>query len=133
MSSPNTGRRFWARQLIDRAPKPLPMYGSTNWLILAGGDPRRIAAVVIAAECWATSADSMEADLRREIEALQIGFKAGEDAEYQATAAAHRAKCGNSSTLKGFTERRAAQLAANQPRPDDYVGGPVTWEGGDVS
>ena len=90
MSTPDTGRRYWARQLIDRAPKPLPTYGSTDWLQLPTDDPRRIAGVVIAAESWAAGADTLEDDLRREIEALQLAFKAGEDADYKAKAAAHR-------------------------------------------
>ena len=87
---PSTGRRYWARTLIDRSPKPIPTYGSTDWLQLPLDDPRRIAGVVIAAESWAAGADTLEDDLRREIEALQLGFKAGEDADYQAKAAAHR-------------------------------------------
>lgn len=90
MSTPDTGRRYWARQLIDRAPKPLPTYGSTDWLMLAADDPAKIAGVVQAAECWASGADNLEDDLRREIEGLQRGFKAEEDADYQFKAAAHR-------------------------------------------
>jgi len=125
MSSPSTGRRYWARQLIDRAPKPLPEYGSTAWF--TADDAAKIASCVAAAECWAYNADNLEDDLRREIEMSQVAFKAGEDAAYREQEAAHRAKYGNGSSLKGFMERRAAQLAAVQPRPDDYAGGPVSW------
>ena len=123
MQDSSTGRRYWARQLIDKAQEPIPSYGSWDWSILPSDDPSRIAAVVISAECWATSADNMEADLRREIEASQVAFKAGEDAAYQESAAAHREKWDKPSTVKSFTARRAAQLAAVQPRPDDYLGG----------
>ena len=127
---PSTGRRYWARQLIDRAPKPLPSYGSTEWLGLGADDPSKVAACVLAAECWASGADNLEDDLRREIEALQLGFKAGEDADYAARAEAHRAKWGNPSKRKSFVERRTDQIAATMPRPGDYPGGPVEWEGG---
>ena len=130
LSHPSTGRRYWARQLIDRAPKPLVEYGSIEWLTLPTDDPAKVASCVAAAECWAYSADNMEADLRREIEASQVAFKTGEDAAYQEQARAHRAKYRNGSTLKGFMERRAAQLAASQPKPDAYTGGPVTWDRG---
>jgi hypothetical protein len=30
----------------------LPAYGSTEWLALDPSDPRRLAALVVAAECW---------------------------------------------------------------------------------
>ena len=133
MSTPSTGRRYFARQLIDRATGPIPSYGSTEWLMLANDDPTKVASVCAAAECWAYSADNLEADLRRVIEASQLAFKGSEDAAYCEQEAAHRAKYGNPSTLKGFMERRASQLAANQSRPDDFKGGPVEWQGGDVS
>ena len=126
---PSTGRRFWARQLIDRAPKPLPTYGSTAWL--AADDATKLGSMAVAAEAWASDSENLEDDLRRETEAFRLGFKAGDDADYAAKAEAHRAKYGNPSTRKSFTERRAAQLSASQPRPDDFTGGgPVTWERG---
>lgn len=129
MTGPYTGRRYWARQLIDRAPKPIPAYGSTEWLSLAGDDVSKVAATVVAAECWATAADNLEADLRREIEDAQVSFKHEEDAEYQAKAAAHRERF-KGIVLSDFVARRTDQIAATRPRPGDHPGGPVQREGG---
>ncbi|WP_163548367.1 hypothetical protein [Candidatus Frankia nodulisporulans] len=44
----------WSRNLISAARDlgPVPRYGSTEWIDLPVNDPRRLAAVVIAAECW---------------------------------------------------------------------------------
>ena len=81
-------RARWARRFIDAAEKPLPRYGDPDWLALPEGDARKIAAVVIAAECWATDADSLAEAVRLEVEA----FKRTEDADYQARAEAHRAE-----------------------------------------
>lgn len=120
-------RRNWARQMIERAPKPLPKYGAVAWLTLTDDNPAKVAACVAAAECWAYGADVLEDDLRREVDAAQVAFKAGEDAAYRQQSTAHRAVYGNPST-RGFTNRRAAQLAASQPQPGDYTGGPVMWD-----
>ncbi|MGI9083986.1 MAG: DUF2742 domain-containing protein [Aeromicrobium sp.] len=107
------------------------MYGSPAWLSLSDADPDKVAACVVAAECWAYGADHLEDDLRREVEAFQLGFKRGEDAAYQEHARGHRERCEEPGPIKSFLERRAEQLASAQPRPDDYTGGPVSWDGGD--
>lgn len=130
----STGRRYWSRQLIERQTPTRPEYGSTAWLMLPNDHPDKIAAVVVAAEIWATAGDTLEDDLRREVDALVLGFKQGEDAAYQAQVRAHRERYGEAPRrLKSFQERRAAQLEAAQPRPGDHPGGPVTWGGGDAS
>ncbi|MDQ3103702.1 MAG: DUF2742 domain-containing protein, partial [Actinomycetota bacterium] len=68
-SSSATMRRRWAYGLIRRCPSPAPSYGSAEWLALADDDPGKVAAVVVAAECWAQSGDTLELDLRREVAA----------------------------------------------------------------
>ncbi len=62
-------RRGWALPLIRRGRDvgDVPSYGSPEWCRLPHNDPRRIAAVVIAAECWAVDGDDLEARLRREL------------------------------------------------------------------
>ena len=41
-----------ARYILDRTPGPVPRYGSPEWAALPEHDLRRVAAVVLAAECW---------------------------------------------------------------------------------
>ena len=116
-----TGRRYWARQLIDRQTPNRPQYGSTAWLMLPNDHPDKVAAAVVAAECWASTADTLEDDLRREIEQLQIGHKREEDRAYIASVEAHRQQFGGR-VLSSFEERRRRQLEAAQPRPGDFKG-----------
>ncbi len=59
-------RQGWARVLIERgrAAGRTPSYGSAEWCRLGHQDPRRVAAVVIAAEGWAEHYDSEQVALR---------------------------------------------------------------------
>ena len=121
-----TMRRRWGYALIRRCPTPAPSYGTPAWLALADDDPGKVAAVVVAAECWAQSGDTLELDLRREVEAARQAYKEAEDDAYQARAEAHR-KEWVAPSRDGFAERRQAQLAGVGPRPGDHSGGPVPW------
>ncbi len=49
----------WARAVIarGRALGPVPTYGSPGWSALPPSDPRAVAAVAVAAECWRQEAD----------------------------------------------------------------------------
>jgi hypothetical protein len=85
-----TARQRWARALMKRAGGRVPPYGSAEWLALPEGDSRKVAAVVRAAECWATDGDNLEERLRVEVEALQAAHKAAEDADYEARRDTHR-------------------------------------------
>jgi hypothetical protein len=120
---------MWARRYIERRTSRV-VYGSTEWLTLANDDPNKIAACVAAAECWATAGDTLEADLRRDIELMRAAHKRRDDEEYQQQADGHRSKYGNPPTGRSFQERRAEQLAAASPKSTDYQGGPVDWNGG---
>lgn len=77
-------RQRWARHLIERHSAP-PAYGSPEWLALPEAHPAKIAAVVVAAECWAMDGDELEERLRREVLALSRANKQAEDAEYVAS------------------------------------------------
>ncbi len=102
---------------------PVPKYGSAEWLALPEGDPAKVAAVVVAAECWATEGDELPEQLARELENARAGFKLAEDADYQDRAQAHRAEWSRlPSSGKSFAERRAEQLASIRPGPGDYTG-----------
>ena len=116
-------RRRWAYVLIRRAPSPPPTYGSVEWLALAEGSPEKVAGVVVAAEAYARAGDTLEEDLRREVENARAAFKSAEDADYQARAAEHRARYGKGGDVVSFAERRQRELDnARQPRPGDYPG-----------
>lgn len=126
----STGRRYWARQLIERQTKDRPIYGSTAWLMLPNEHPDKIASCVVAAECWASMEDNLENDLRREIENLQLGHKKAEDLAYLRSFAGHIRRNGGL-VLTTFEERRTRQIEAAKPRPGDYPGGLVEWNRGD--
>lgn len=121
-SSIATGRRYWARQLIERQTPERPQYGSTQWLMLPNDHPDKVAAAVIAAECWATIADTLEEDLRREIEAAQKAYKRAEDEAYKANYEAHKRRFPIARVVDSFSERRARQLEAAKVRPGDFMG-----------
>lgn len=122
-----TARRYWARQLIERQTPDRPRYGSTAWLMLPNEHPDKIAACVVAAECWESIVDTLEDDLQREIEQLQIGHKKAEDLAYLRSFARH-IKSNGGKVMTSFEERRRRQLEAAKPRPDDYKGGPLAYE-----
>jgi len=81
-----TSRSRWARRMIGAVAKPLPSYGSPEWVALPEGDRRKVAAVVVAAECWARDLEHLAEDLRSEFHLA----KQREDADYQERHRAHR-------------------------------------------
>ena len=83
-------RARWAYRMVERCSTPPPAYGSAEWLQLPENDLRRIAAVVIAAEAWASSGDCLEETLRAQVEAERHAHKRAEDADYCARRDAHR-------------------------------------------
>ena len=95
-------RRRWARRLISRCQTPPPAYGSAEWLSLPEGDGRKVAAVVIAAESWATDGDELETQLRTEVEAMRLAHKRLDDEEYAARRDAHREEWRHLKLVKGI-------------------------------
>lgn len=83
-------RQAWAYALIRRCPTPPPRYGSPEWLALPEG-PEKVAAVIIAAEAWASAGDELEENLRAQLRAEWEAHKAAEDADYVARRDAWRA------------------------------------------
>lgn len=67
-------RRLWAGALIQAglAAGALPPYGARDWRRLPQEDPRRVAACVVAAECWRSDDDDLETRLRRELYDLAV-------------------------------------------------------------
>jgi hypothetical protein len=114
-----TRRRYWARRMVDKARgAEIPTYGSPEWACLPEDDARWVAAVVIAAECWARAGDSLEDDLRREVADLRRAFRADEDRDYRRRAADHRRRW-SGEPPRSFNARRAEQMRAAEPRPND--------------
>lgn len=120
---PDTNRRYWARRLIDAAGgQRIPRYGSAGWAALPEGDPRRVAACVIAAESWAADGDDLEDRLRRELDNRWYADKSREDADYAADVEQHRERWAHLASVVPFAERRRRQLEDARPRPGDFAG-----------
>jgi hypothetical protein len=66
----------WALELIRAATAhgPLPLYGDPEWQQLEPTDPRRWAAVIVAAEAWRDhrSAERIAVELRRELDDIDM-------------------------------------------------------------
>ena len=65
-------RHAWVKTMVATIPDQpanLPTYGSPHWAALADDDPRKLAAAVIAAECWATDLDELPTRLHDELAA----------------------------------------------------------------
>lgn len=83
-------RRRWAHALISRSTGPVPSYGSLEWQRLPEGHPAKVAAAVVAAECWARQGDTLAEDLAAELDVMRRAHKQLDDAEYVARRDAHR-------------------------------------------
>lgn len=77
-------RESWVQRMLEGIPRPLPEFGSPEWLALPDGDRLKIGSIVVAAECWARDGDDLEQRLRTEVLAASRAHKAAEDAEYVA-------------------------------------------------
>ena len=106
MVSPAERRKEWSRPYIRTAPES-PAYGTPEWLALPEG-PEKIAAVVRAAECWATDGDELEERLRLQLETSRLAHKQAEDAEYLARRDAWHTEWGNRS-FRPHPSNRAQQ------------------------
>lgn len=95
-------RRHWAFARIHAGGQGVPRYGSDDWLALADTDPRKVASVVVAAECWAREADDLVERLRLEVELSQRAFKATDDALYVARKEAHKKEWRGLSLVRGI-------------------------------
>jgi len=117
-------RRRWAYSLIGKAASPRPSYGSQAWLDLPEGSAEKVAAVVVAAECWAVDGDDILERLRRELSDQHDAEDRLRREQFDATvvplvtALALRPHIGTT-----YAERRARELAdALKPRPGDFLG-----------
>ncbi len=108
-AAPGQGRRkWWARVLIARGRSrgEVPCYGSRAWLDLPDGDARKVAGVVIAAECWAADGDDLVSRLHREVAQERAEHDARE-AEVYANLARGVRSLANAPTIAELRRRRA--------------------------
>ncbi len=119
--TPAEQRRAWAYRFIARVQTPPPEYGSPAWVALPDSDPRKVAAVVIAAEALVYDQSNWLERQRLEIEAGWRAHKAAEDAQFHARATEHR----ESWTGSGFAPgpRLAEEIAREWEQ----------WAGGDAA
>lgn len=122
-----TARRAWAKAMVAHITDRItnPAYGSPRWAALADDDPRKLAAAVITAECWATDTDDLPNRVRRELDAARQAeehrwAEVVEELRRVARAAASPA----ASTLRAhYAKTQAERIAdARRPRPGDYPG-----------
>jgi hypothetical protein len=120
-----TARRGWAKAMVahitDR-PTCLPIYGSPRWAALADDDPRKLAAAVIAAECWATDQDELPDRARRELAALREAHEAAEERQWaelfeDARQIARAAATPAAFTLRAHYAKTQAERIAEARRP----------------
>jgi hypothetical protein len=83
VTAANEQRHQWATEMIRRATKPIPIYGTPEWNALGDG-PEKVAAVVIAAEVTAMR-DALE-DRQRDaaVEYVQHLRQKREEADWRA-------------------------------------------------
>lgn len=78
----------WARRLIahGRNAGALPRYGDDEWRRLADADPRKVAAAVVAAECWRLDGERLPWRIADEIIAARAAADRLEAEEFAAVA-----------------------------------------------
>lgn len=104
-------RRAYVVPLIRRGRDagPVHAYGSRAWELLPDSDPRKVAAVCIAAEAWATEADEDTIRERLEVEIAHLRHQLDTaDAERFATVAADVRRHANAPTWSEVRERWAS-------------------------
>ncbi|GAC1332365.1 MAG: hypothetical protein NVSMB13_21020 [Mycobacteriales bacterium] len=122
----------WVAGVIERgrAVGVLPRYGSDGWFALAPNDPRRLAALVLAAEAWRTDGTATSVARRFLMEMVETKrLKELEDERAHAQVARGVRALATIPPVVSTADRIAA---ARAPRPGDYCGGSVSW-GGDAA
>lgn len=117
----------WARQVIEGARQAgeVPRYGSAEWQALDDDDPRQIAAIIVAAECWRLESSPMwiaartEAELDGDHAVAVADFEGMWRRTLDDIARVDRARAHGSDIGYSIGDRR--RIAA-RPRPGDRVG-----------
>ncbi|MFG1909028.1 DUF2742 domain-containing protein [Kribbella sp. NPDC048928] len=122
-----TARRAWAKAMVAHITHRTadPAYGSPRWAALADDDPRKLAAAVIAAECWATDTDDLPDRVRRDLADLhQVDEHHWAERFDHARKIAQAAASPAAFTLRAhYAHTQAERIAdARRHRPGDYPG-----------
>lgn len=106
-----TAGRAWAQHLVRRgqALGAVPRYSSSAWRALPDNDPRKVAACVVAAECWAEHVDTLEERLHTEIATARAEREDYEAEQWAAMAARVRRRA----NMKTWAEVQAGWAAAS--------------------
>jgi hypothetical protein len=111
----------------------LPVYGSDEWHALDDSDPRKSAAVSLAAECWrrywtpewvAARTEQFEAEVAERLKAAAVAISTGADwvkvANAPSYAVLQRRRAEPGRAAREFAARHGGR----------YRGGPVDWVSG---
>lgn len=114
-----TRRKAWAYALIRKFKGRPARYGSAEWLALEDGCAEKVAAVCVAAEAWASTGDTLEEDLRFEVEEMSRCHKALEDREFRQRAEEHERTWSHLGRLRLVADWRQPPKT---PRPLEDIG-----------
>lgn len=106
--------------LIRKATKPVPKYGSEEFLALEPGSPEFVASIVVAAGAWAADGDNVEVNLRHEVEHTARAAKTLEDEQYVADVRGHRRQWGHLRLVPARDDLETRVAKARAPRPGDF-------------
>lgn len=120
-------RRAWAAAYIQdaRTRGHAPRYGTTEWHNLTPTDPLRWAAVIIAAECWASDGDNLSERLA--IEITEARYVDQQEADWFAAVAADVRRTAGQHSHAELLHRRGViddqQLQQHQHEQAAFVAG----------
>ncbi|MEV6286468.1 DUF2742 domain-containing protein [Kribbella sp. NPDC051770] len=123
-------RTSWAKTMVAHI-TDRPRYGSPEWARLADTDPRKLAAAIVAAECWATTRDDLPTRLAAELDAHRAAEQTaweqwrGDHAGEHAAMAKRMVRSLLDPSMRELGRRlsmtEAQRVAeARRPRPGDY-------------
>jgi hypothetical protein len=120
----------WARARLDAAEGPVPDYGSPEWEALPHGSPAKVAACIIAAECWRTTTDPawLRWRLATELHAPEDPAAWTPDVVEQVHRTAHRPSFAELCRRRGEPDR-AARAIAHEHRMDGLMSRPYQEDG----
>lgn len=113
-------RRAWAEQLIrrGRALGAVPRYSSAAWRALSDNDPRKVAACVVAAECWVDHVDTLEQRLHAEVAAARAERENYEDEQWAVMAARIRGRANTTTHAQVLTMQENVTARCSGRRDD---------------
>jgi hypothetical protein len=120
---PTAARRtFAAAHIRDaRSRGPIPRYGDPDWHALPYADPRRWAAVLVAAECWARDGDQLPDRLHTELADAAAASARLADEDFAQMAATVRHRAGAPTHLELAVRRGEVDPAAAERAEQEWA------------